>query len=160
MRQLEGYSSAMAFSPDGRWLVTSGQVWDVATGRRVADLADALPVFAFAPDGRCLAAAGYDGTGRVLEGATWTERTRFRCAHERPTALAFTPAGQLLCGGIDTTVLGYDVRPRAGTTSGTVETAWSELADPNAGRAFRAQGRLLAVPAQAVQLFGEKIKPV
>ena len=41
-------------------------------------------------------------------------RTEVRGHHKRVTALAFTPGGQLLCGGIDTTVLGYDVRLRPG----------------------------------------------
>jgi WD40 repeat protein len=162
LRRLDGNRARMpemAFSPDGRLLVT-GDVWDVATGRRVAELTGVLPTTAFSCDGRSLATAGYDGTIRILETATWTERTRFRGQHKQPTALAFTPAGQLLCGGIDTTVLAHDVGLRPGVASGTAEAAWTDLTERDARRAFEAQGRLLATPSAAVRLFAETIKAV
>jgi hypothetical protein len=89
-----------------------------------------------------------------------TERSRVKCHHERTTALAFTPAGQILCAGLDTTVLAYDVRLRPQDTGGTIESTWNDLAVRDAGRAFPSQGRLLAAPAGAVQLLAEKIHPV
>ena len=61
----------MAFSPDGHTLAagdTGGHVglWDAATGRRTATLAEGAPVYsvAFSPDGHTLAAgddSGYVG---------------------------------------------------------------------------------------------------
>jgi hypothetical protein len=160
LRQVEGNGTSMTFSPNGCLLVAGGQVWYVATGRRTAERAEVWPTVAFSGDGRLLATASQAGTVRIVEVASWTVRTEFRGAHERTTALAFTPSGQLLCGGLDTTVLAYDVRPRRAATSGPLDAAWTDLTNPDAGRAFGAQGRLLAAPAAAVKLFAEKIKPV
>jgi hypothetical protein len=150
----------MAFSPDGRLLVLGGDVWDVVTGKRVAELSDGQSFAAFSPDGRLLARVAHDGTLTVWETASWTVRTPFRGHHKRVTALGFTPGGQLLCGGIDTTVLGYDVRLRPGEAAGTLEAAWDDLTQRDARQGFRAQARLLATPAPAVRLFAGRIKAV
>ncbi len=126
------YVEGLAFSPDSRWLVTGSQplsdfarkmlkrpvnqvfVWDVAKGRRVAALPEGLPVgatcAAFAADGRSIATASPDGTITVWEVATWGVRAEFRGHRDRVTALAFTRDGLLLSGGLDTTVLAWDVR--------------------------------------------------
>ena len=160
VRQLEGYSSAMAFSPDGRWLVTSGQVWDVATGRPVADLTDVLPVFAFAPR------RPLPGGGRVRRpgpGPGGRDLDRTNAVQVRPRA-ADRPG---LHAGRATAVR----RPRhdrAGlrrppATRGRVGNRRNRL--ERVGRSERrpgvpAQGRLLATPTQAIPLFAEKIKAV
>jgi RNA polymerase sigma factor (sigma-70 family) len=126
------YVEGLAFSPDSRLLLTGSQplaefaqkmlkrpvnqvfVWDVARGRRLAALPDGLPVgatcAAFAPDGRTAATASPDGTIKVWEVATWKVRTEFRGHRDRVTALAFRRDGRLLSGGLDTTVLVWDVR--------------------------------------------------
>ncbi len=148
-------------------------VWDVATGKRVAGLPDGLPVgavaAAFSPDGRTVAlargadlgaAAGDDGTVSLYETATWTVRAEVRGGQGRVTALAFTPGGRLLTGGLDTTVLAWDLRPPRGAASGSLETAWQNLAAREAGKSFQSEGRFLAAPAEAVKLFAAKIKPV
>jgi RNA polymerase sigma factor (sigma-70 family) len=131
-----GYVEALAFSPDSKRLVTGSEpladfarkmlkqpvnqvfVWDVATGRRVAALREGLPIgatcAAFAPDGRTVAMASPDGTCKVWEVATWGARKEFRGHRDRVTALAFTPDGRLLSGGLDTTVLVWDVRAASG----------------------------------------------
>src|SRR5947208_17114699 len=118
---------ARPFSPDGRSPVARGQgpfgrsgsdhvyVWDAATGRAVATLAagprPGATNAAFAPDGRTLATASADGIVRLWEVATWTVRAEFRGHRDRVTALAFGPDGRLFTGGLDTLVLGWDVRP-------------------------------------------------
>ncbi len=89
----------------------------------MAALPDGLPVgatcAAFAPDGRTIATASPDGTLKVWEVATWGVRAEFRGHRDRVCALAFTPDGRLLSGGLDTTVLVWDVRaPRAGAPGG------------------------------------------
>jgi RNA polymerase sigma factor (sigma-70 family) len=163
LRQLNGHSSQVrdvAFSPDGHLLVTAGEIWNVATGKLVMALPNCLPFTAFSVDGRSLASASFDGTIRIWETATWTERTHFRGYHERTTALAFTPAGQILYGGLDTTVLARDVRPPRVAVSVPLERAWNDLATKEAGKSFQSEGRFLATPADTVKFFAEKVKPV
>jgi WD40 repeat protein len=174
------YVSSMAFSADGKTLVTAGEplsdfvrqqakvpvnqvfVWDVASGKRIPSLPEGLPIgataAAVAPDGRTVATALPDGTIKLWETATWTVRTEVRGHRDRVTALTFGPDGRLYSGGVDTTVLAWIVRPTA-TTEGSLAGAWTDLAKTDATSAWKAQGRLLAEPSAAVALLAEKIKP-
>jgi RNA polymerase sigma factor (sigma-70 family) len=161
------YVFDMAFSPDGRLLVTADEmrsvfVWDVATGKRVASLPDGLSIgasaVAFSRDGRFLAAALPEGAIQLWEAATWTKRNEYKGHRDRPTALTFTPAGQLLSGSLDTTVLAWDIRPPRVAVSVSLERAWSDLAAREAGVSFQSEGRFLTAPAATVKLFAEKVK--
>jgi RNA polymerase sigma factor (sigma-70 family) len=170
------YILDMAFSPDGRWLATTNGdigstpnenrcfVWDAATGKKVAAMPDGLSkgasAIAFSRDGRFLAAALPDGAIRLWEVATWTKRNEYKGHRDRPTALTFTPAGQLLSGSLDTTVLAWDIRPPRVAVSVPLERAWNDLAAREAGVSFQSEGRFLAAPAETVKLFAEKVKPV
>ena len=169
------YVLDMAFSPDGRFLVTAGEkahadklidqvfVWETATGKRVAAWPDGLPIgasaVAFSGDGRFLATAQPEGAIQIWETATWTVQNEFKGHRDRATALTFAPSGQLLSGSADTTVLAWDLRPSRNTT-GSMETAWIEFAKPESSAAFKAEGRFLAAPAEAVKFFADKIKAV
>lgn len=163
-----------AFSPDGRLLADWAEnpfgrsrmdhvcVWDVATGRAVATLADGqrpgAADAAFSPDGRNLATALADGTVLLWEVATWRIRAEFRGHRDRVTALAFGPDGRLFTGGLDTVIRDWDVRPPQ-TTRGTLADAWDALTDTGARVAFQAQGRFLAEPDKAVEWFTARIPP-
>jgi RNA polymerase sigma factor (sigma-70 family) len=153
------YVMHLAFSPDGRLLVSASEVWDVVTGKRVPAVSDGLPLAVFSGDGRSLATVSYEGMITAWEIATWTVRTRFKSPHERTTALAFTPAGQVLCGGLDTTVLAHDIRPPHVAGPVSLDSAWNDLATREAGASFQSEGRFLAAPAETVQFFAKQITP-
>src|SRR5438874_1020736 len=138
-------------------------VWAVGTGRAVATLTagprPGAANAAFARDGRTLATASGDGIIRLWEVATWKVRAEFRGHRDRVTALAFGPDGRLFTGGLDTVVLGWDVRPPRGPTKGTLAEAWEALTDADGKAGFQAQGRFLAEPAKAVEWFAARIPP-
>ena len=63
---------AVAFSPDGRWVVSgsgdgTARVWDAATGHEVARMThdDLVCAVAFSPDGRWVVSGSDDKTARV-----------------------------------------------------------------------------------------------
>jgi WD40 repeat protein len=122
------YVEAMAFSPDGKYLVTGSEplsdfaqkqlvlpadqvfLWDVGTGKAVAQLPIGATAGAFAPDGKTLAVATPDGTIQLWDAATWKVRGEFRGPRDRVTALAFGPDGPLYSGSVDATVLAWDLK--------------------------------------------------
>jgi WD40 repeat protein len=117
------YVRNMAFSPNGRWLASSGSafdhieaegqvpIWSVLTGKTVATVPTGACAVAFSPDGRYLASATPDGVIRLWETATWTLRGQCRGHRDRPTVLAFSPDRPLLFSGSqDTTALVWDLR--------------------------------------------------
>lgn len=92
----QNYVEVMAFSPDGKYLLTGCEalsafaqeqlkrpvdqvfVWDVGTGTRVASLPIGGTAGAFAPDGKTVAVATADGTIQFRDVATWKVRASSR----------------------------------------------------------------------------------
>jgi len=120
------YVDAVAFSPDSKFLVTGSArlsafaqkqlqrlgdqvfVWDVATGKAVAQLPLGATAAAFAPDGKTLAIATEDGTLQFRDVATWKVIGEFPGPRDRVSALTFGPDGRLFSGAITATVLVWD----------------------------------------------------
>jgi hypothetical protein len=172
MKSIDG----RAFAADGRLLVDWAEnplgpsrmdhiyIWDTVTGRAVATLTagpqNGASNAAFAPDGRTLATASADGVIRLWEVATWRVRAEFRGHRDRITALTFGPDGRLFSGGLDSVVVGWDLRPPRGAPQGTLADAWEALADLDATTAFAGQGRFLAEPGPAIEWLAARVTPI
>jgi WD40 repeat protein len=79
-----GYVNSVAFSPDGKKIVTSSsdktaRIWDAETGRELKKLKghteEVIPV-AFSPDGKKVVTGSFDNTARIWDAETGRELKR------------------------------------------------------------------------------------
>lgn len=111
----------LAWSPDGTYLVASGwvgdvgtgkntsgrlEVWQVSSGRSVfveTDHTDGYPSLAWSPDGRALAVGSpqTDGVAQVYDVSTWQPRFTWRGQDSLSgiQALAWSPDGRYIASG-------------------------------------------------------------
>jgi WD40 repeat protein len=103
----EDYVWAVAFSPDGRTVLTgswdkTARLWDAATGqRRGLPFRHEGPVcaVAFSPDGRTVLTGSYDNTARLWDAATGQPRAKPLRHEGTVRVVAFSPDGRTVLTG-------------------------------------------------------------
>jgi len=109
---------SIAFSPDGRRVVTTSQdrtarLWDASTGRESLVLRgheDLVSCAAFSPDGRRIVTASFDKTVRIWDSSTGRELTRLVGHADRVRSAAFSPDGErIVTGSFDKTARVWDI---------------------------------------------------
>jgi WD40 repeat protein len=106
----QGYVASVAFSPDGKELVSAGgpdmsvKFWDVATGQMIRSVWGSetdhknLTSVAFSPDGRLVAVAGWEGLIKFLDIVSGEVVATLKSG-AMITSIAFSPDGRLLVEG-------------------------------------------------------------
>jgi WD40 repeat protein len=163
------WPSRLFFAPDGRSLLVVDKevrVWETAGGRertRLPSVPEGLQSVAWSADGRLLALGNEDGSVQVLAVPGGQEVAKWESQQGTVQSLAFRPDGRLLAsGGANGTVLLWEVpqaRMPPEALSDTQRAArWADLADPDAGRAYRALLALVDAPGAAIPLIRARLK--
>jgi hypothetical protein len=170
--------TALSFSPNGRWLafaLADGtlRLWDARTGRdrqAFAPLPEEAPMasqLVFSPDSRGLAVVS-QASDAEHEEMHFYEVASGRCRRTwtdthlgRITTVSFAPHGQRLAtGGIDTTILIWDLADPPAPVGRSLAALWNDLADPDPVVAAEARAGLLAQPTETLALIRRELPPI
>jgi WD40 repeat protein/serine/threonine protein kinase len=117
-----GTVAAVAFSPDGKTLLTGGsgktaRLWHTATGRALGPIFShehIISAVAFSPDGRMMLTGNWDGTARLWDVATGKALGAPLQHKGKVTAVAFAPTGKRVAtGSYDETAQVWDLTGKA-----------------------------------------------
>jgi len=143
------------------WVSTDGLV-DVGSGRRFGPIDGDAPCVV-SPDGRILVTAG--DTVKLREWASGRVIGELPAGHRgHVKVLAFSPDGQRLAtGSADTSIVLWDWATAAGLrakpdNAAALDALWADLADPDAGKAYRAVFAF-AANDQSAAFLRERLKP-
>ncbi len=168
---LKGQTWPLAFSPDGRLLISytdrTLRFWEVLTARELLALStgDGNSKVDFSPDGRLLAATAPSGEIFLWDLRRGKELRRFKGLEAQVTSLAFSPDGRRLVSGLsDSTLLVWDVgafpaKPSDKRGAESLAKAWADLAGADAPRAFQARGTLASAPTDAIPWLRKHLRP-
>jgi hypothetical protein len=144
-----GKGTALAFSPDGRYLATA-RGSDVHLGGNLLDAPGAVAV---------------DGRLRLWEVESGQEVLKFPDG-VLPTVVAFAPDGRTLAAGLkDGGVQVWNLAPAGEPVPPTdlgaadFEKAWSALVSDDAAEAYRGLWQLRAMGVKAVPFLAERLRP-
>ena len=172
---------SLAFSPNGKWLVTGSgwrgrgsgiRLWDVSTGLEIepsVPQVDSAMSVIFSPDNRYLISTESEGTARLCEVATRQEVRRFHGPDGSVSAVAFSPDGKTIAtAASDTTILLWPTLAQNRQTSGKppvlsaeeLRNSWADLAGHDAAKSFQAIELLVAAPQQSVPFIKEQLSPL
>ena len=112
----QGAINSLAFSPDGKLLVTGSRdgevsVWDAATWKKMKTIrsGEAVNAVIFSPDGKMLAAGGNDTVISFRDTATWEKAKELKGHSDWINALAYSKDGKYLASGSkDRTIIVWD----------------------------------------------------
>ncbi len=151
------------------------RVWEAATGKVVSRLKTkpwGVAQTVFHPDSRFIVANDMDGiqlrdmrSGEVLQRFQMPESIRAGTTGGSYAAcLAFSRDGRRMATGLqDSTILIWDVRvPPVAVeplTAKGLESLWTDLADADAAKAWRAVWRMAEAPSEALPLLRARLKP-